>query len=64
MTIANNDDSKISKKTKAGVFIIESLDFEDEQGTKEGEILYSILQMSGILLSISMSVPMTSSHIF
>lgn len=48
MSVVNNYDRTISKKTKAGVFIIESLDFEDEQGTKEGEILCSILQMSGI----------------
>jgi len=38
MSVVNNYDRTISKKTKAGVFIIESLDFEDEQGTKEGEI--------------------------
>jgi len=43
-----DENSNISKKTKAGVFIIESLDFEDESENKEGEILYQILQMSGI----------------
>jgi hypothetical protein len=36
------------KKTKAGVFIIESLEFEDEASPTEGQILQGILQMSGM----------------
>ncbi|PWS27985.1 hypothetical protein DHW03_10510 [Pedobacter yonginense] len=40
--------SDVRKKTIPGVFIIESLEFEDERGSKEGEILYGILQLSGI----------------
>jgi hypothetical protein len=38
----------ISKNTVRGVYIIESLDFEDERGPMEGKLLSDILELAGI----------------
>jgi len=40
--------SQISKNTSPSVFIIESLDFDDENGPREGKLISDILEMSGI----------------
>lgn len=38
----------ISKNTDPGIYIIESLDFDDEQGPMEGKILSNILELEGL----------------
>ncbi len=38
----------LGKHTEAGVYIIESLDFEDENTPKEGKMISDILELSGI----------------
>ncbi|WP_295792274.1 hypothetical protein [Mucilaginibacter sp.] len=44
----SNTKLEVSKVTLPGVYIIESLDIDDENGPREGKIIADILEMSGI----------------
>jgi hypothetical protein len=48
MSLNQSAHPQIEKKTMPGVFIIESLDLDDEDGPREGNFISDSLEMSGI----------------